>query len=254
MIEWLRPESDFPDTRRALGRDSDAPGLLAAGGELSPERLEQAYSRGIFPWFGLEQPLMWWSPDPRMVLPVADFKLTRSLRKTLLKFRGSSTCEVRIDHSLPRVLAHCADMPRPGQDGTWIVPEMQTAYLNWARLHDTVHSFETWIDGELAGGLYGVNIGRMFFGESMFSLQTDASKIALAALVCFCRRHRMAVIDCQQETRHLKSMGARPWPRHRFEAHLARVTGLPRPQEWTYHDAFWDELMPPSPPPADSPA
>jgi leucyl/phenylalanyl-tRNA---protein transferase len=249
MIDWLQADAPFPDTHQALGPDSDAPGLLAAGGELTVKRLRMAYSQGIFPWFGPGQPVMWWSPAPRMVLPVAQFKLSRSLRKTIAKFRRTPGCELRIDHSFAQVIAACAHTPRDGQNGTWIVPQIQAAYLSWHE-QGQVHSFETWVDGELVGGLYGVNLGRMFFGESMFAWRTDASKIALAALVCFCRAHGIEVIDCQQQTGHLASLGGEPWPRERFEDHLKAVVSLPAPSvaagDWAYHEDLWSGLMPPA--------
>lgn len=241
MIEWLNEHDPFPDTSQALGPDTDAPGLLAAGGGLSVQRLRQAYRHGIFPWFGPGQPVMWWSTAPRMVLPVDDFKLSRSLRKSIDRFRRTPGCEIRIDHSFEQVIRHCADIPREGQDGTWIVDPIQQAYADWHELGQ-VHSFETWMDGELVGGLYGINLGRMFYGESMFAHRTDASKIALAALVCFCRAHGIEVIDCQQETGHLASMGARPWPRDDFEAHLKRVVDLPAPMNWSYDESMWSHL------------
>lgn len=246
MIPWLEPHTPFPDTALALGPDSDAPGLLAAGAELSTERLRQAYERGIFPWFSQGQPVLWWSTDPRMVLPVAEFKVSRSLRKTVQRFRRTPGCEVRIDSHFDAVLHHCAQTPRTDQAGTWIVPEMRAVYSQWHR-QGQVHSFETWVDGDLVGGLYGVNLGRMFFGESMFSHRTDASKIALAALICFCRAKGIEVIDCQQETRHLASLGARPWPRARFEGHLKRVVPLLSPTDWTYDDSLWSHLGPAEP-------
>jgi len=241
MIPWLEPDAPFPDTSLALGPDSDAPGLLAVGQELSTWRLDAAYTRGIFPWFSPGQPVLWWSTDPRMVLPVSEFKLSRSLRKTIQRFLRTPGFEIKIDHAFDEVMKACASTPRDGQNGTWIVKEMQEVYGHWHR-QGRVHSFETWIDGELVGGLYGVNIGRMFFGESMFTRRTDASKIALAALVCFCRANDIPLIDCQQETQHLASMGARAWPRAQFEAHLRGVTRLDPPVIWTYDDAIWSQL------------
>ena len=240
MIDWLDEDTlEFPPTARALGPDSEAPGLLAAGGLLSPERLEAAYRRGIFPWYGPGQPPLWWAPDPRMVLQSAHFKLSRSLRKTLQRFIRTPGCEIRIDHDRAAVLRACADTPREGQDGTWIVPELQAAYLAWPALH----SVETWMDGELAGGLYGVNLGRMFYGESMFMRRTDASKIALAALICLCREFEIPWIDCQQNTRHLASLGAAEVSRNAFESHLAAHTGQATPGPWTYHPALWRHLQ-----------
>ena len=176
-----------------------------------------------------------------MVLRTQDFKLSRSLRKTLAKFIRTPGCEIRVDSAAETVLKACASTARDGQDGTWIVPEMQQAYLQLAR-EGTVHSVETWMDGELAGGLYGVNLGRMFFGESMFMRRTDASKIALAALVCLCRESGIPWIDCQQQTAHLASMGAAPVGREAFEAHLATHTGQPAPEDWTYHPRLWAHL------------
>jgi len=245
MIPWLEPDDPLPDTHDALGPQSDAPGLLAAGRDLSPARLTEAYRRGIFPWFSEGQPVLWWTTDPRMVLPVSAFKLSRSLRKTIQKFRRTPACDVRVDHAFSQVMAACAHTPREGQDGTWIVPDMCTAYAHW-HAQGKVHSFETWVDGQLVGGLYGVGLGRMFFGESMFAHRTDASKIALAALVCFCRAHDITVIDCQQQTAHLASLGARPWPRERFEAHLRDVVDLPPVGTWAYDDTLWPYLDAPS--------
>lgn len=242
MIPWLHPDTPFPDTSLAWGPDSDAPGLLAAGDELSTERLHAAYQRGIFPWFSQGQPVLWWSTDPRMVLPTAEFKFSRSLRKTVQRFRNTPGCEVRIDSACEAVLHACATTPRDGQNGTWILPEMRAVYAQWHAM-GRVHSFETWVDGQLVGGLYGVNLGRMFYGESMFAHRTDASKIALSALVAFCLRNDIPLIDCQQETAHLASLGARPWPRARFEDHLNRVTSLPSPVNWAYDDSIWSELI-----------
>jgi leucyl/phenylalanyl-tRNA--protein transferase len=245
VICWLHGAEDpLPDTRSALPAGSEAPGLLAAGGELTPQRLTEAYSRGVFPWYSAGQPVLWWSPDPRMVLRVADFKLARSLRKTIARFARSPVCEVRIDSAFEQVIGACASTPRDGQDGTWIVPDMVQAYSRWHTL-GAVHSVETWIDGELVGGLYGVCIGRMFFGESMFSRRTDASKIALAALVCFCREHGIELVDCQQRTGHLASMGGGELPRPAFEAAVAEGIARPAPAAWTYHQRLWKHLLPP---------
>jgi leucyl/phenylalanyl-tRNA---protein transferase len=244
VITWLREPGDaLPSTALALPPGSDAPGLLAAGGELTPARLTEAYSKGVFPWYSEGQPVLWWSPDPRMVLLTENFKLSRSLRKTLQKFHQSHACELRIDSAFRQVISACAGAPREGQNGTWIVPEMVDAYCAWHALGQA-HSFETWIDGELVGGLYGVSLGRMFFGESMFSHRTDASKIALAALVCFCREHAVPMIDCQQHTGHLASMGAREIPRREFEARVASVLGAPTIADWSYDLQLWRHLQP----------
>jgi leucyl/phenylalanyl-tRNA--protein transferase len=240
-LTWIDDDDPLPPTQQAMGARSDAPGLLAAGGSLTPQRLEEAYRHGIFPWFGPGQPVLWWSPDPRMVLPVADFHLAKSLAKTVRRFIRDPGCSLRIDHAFDRVIQACAATPRGGQDGTWIVPPMVRAYSAWHAL-GRVHSFETWIDGELVGGLYGVGIGRMFFGESMFSLRHDASKIALAGLVCFCRAHGVQWIDCQQNTGHLASLGAREVRRAAFERHLALSLGEAEIGEWTYDESMWAHL------------
>jgi len=239
VVRWLTDEKQpLPPTSEALGAGSDAPGLLAAGGSITHRRLEEAYRCGVFPWYGAGQPVLWWSPDPRMVLPVGEFRLSRSLRKSITRFAAEPECELRIDHALRRVMQACAEVPRDGQDGTWIMPEMIDAYAAWA----SVHSFETWVGGELVGGLYGVSLGRMFFGESMFSRRTDASKIALAALVCFCRAHAIDLIDCQQRTGHLASLGAREIPRAEFERLVAARVAKPSVHEWTYDPAHWKRL------------
>lgn len=248
MITWLHEDDEpLPDTSAALPRDSEAPGLLAAGGQLSPQRLREAYSHGIFPWYGEGQPVLWWSPDPRMVLNTAQFRLTKSLRKTLARFIRSAGCEIRIDSVFGSVIAACAGSERDGQEGTWIVPQMVQAYRRWNEL-GVVHSVETWVDGTLIGGLYGVNLGRMFFGESMFSRRTDGSKIALAALVCFCRQHSIAMIDCQQNTAHLASLGAVEMARNDFERHLQATVDLQAPADWSYHPSMWQHLIDPTRP------
>lgn len=250
MIHWLRgPDDPLPATGLALPPGSDAPGLLAAGGHPTPQRLAEAYSRGIFPWYSGGQPVLWWSPDPRMVLMTDSFRLSRSLRKAVRRFAADPRCEVRIDSAFRSVITACAHTPRDGQEGTWIVPEMIEAYCEWHAL-GRAHSIESWVDGELIGGLYGIGLGRMFFGESMFAHRTDASKIAFAALVCFCREHQVPMIDCQQHTDHLASMGARELRRAEFEARLSRNLGEPPINDWTYDLAMWRHL---SDAPAESP-
>jgi leucyl/phenylalanyl-tRNA--protein transferase len=214
LIPWLRGAAPFPPVERA--RD-DLGGLLAAGGDLSPRRLLEAYSRGIFPWFSEDEPILWWCPDPRMVLYVDEFHVSRSLARRLRR----NEYEVRVDTAFEAVMRACAE-PRPGQDGTWIQPEMIDAYV---RLHELghAHSVESWRDGELVGGLYGVWLGRVFFGESMFMRATDASKVALAHLVQQMRQRGALLIDCQMETEHLASLGARPVPRAQFVSLLTPV-------------------------------
>ena len=241
MLRWIDDTLPLPPPEAALGEDSDAPGLVAAGGHVTPQRLLQAYRQGIFPWYSAGQPVLWWSPDPRMVLPVDGFKLSHSLRKTLRRFLRTPGCELRMDSAFEQVMQACAQTPREGQDGTWIVPEMLQAYSDWHSAGH-VHSVETWIDGVLVGGLYFVAIGRMCFGESMFSHRTDASKIALAALVAGCRARGVALIDCQQNTAHLASLGAHERTRADFLTHVRQAVDEPLPRNWTYDEADWARL------------
>lgn len=245
MIARLSPRSlAFPDPTDALGPDSDAPGLLAVGGDLSPERLIAAYRRGIFPWFGEGQPILWWCLQPRMVLKTADFRLHPSLRKTLKRFLRTPGCSIRVNHDPAAVIRACARTPREGQDGTWILPEMQDAYIELAR-RGVVQSCETWVGDELVGGLYGVRLGRMFFGESMFTRASDASKLALCHLVALCRRDRIEWIDCQQNTRHLASLGAAEVTLDGFLAHLSVTVDQPALPPWTYDSEAWTPLLAP---------
>lgn len=240
-VPWLAAGESFPPLEEAWSHHDPAPGLLAAGAALDVPTLVLAYSRGIFPWFSLGQPPLWWSPDPRMVLQTHDFKLHRSLRKTLAHFQAKPGCELRFDSAFERVINACADKPRAGQPGTWIVPDMVQAYTSLHRAGHA-HSVETWVDGELVGGLYCVNLGRMVFGESMFAHQSDASKIALAALVAFCRAHEMAMIDCQQNTRHLASLGAGEITRAQFVSHLAANVNKTAPL-WEFKPVYWNQLL-----------
>jgi leucyl/phenylalanyl-tRNA--protein transferase len=214
-IPWLDPDDPLPPVERALERPN---GLLAAGGGLSVPRLLDAYSRGCFPWFNEGEPVLWWSPDPRMVLLPAKLHVSRSLLKRIR--RGGFT--VRADTVFREVMESCA-APRPGQVGTWITTDMVDAYVG---LHEIghAHSIETWIDGILAGGLYGVSIGRAFFGESMFARVTDASKLALIYLVAQLERWGFGVIDCQMNTSHLAAFGAAEVPRAAFLSVLRACT------------------------------
>lgn len=212
MIPWLPREPVFPPLDKAL---TEPNGLLAAGGDLGPRRLLAAYRRGIFPWYSKEEPILWWSPDPRMVLLPEELKISRSLAKTL----RHANYEVRLDTRFADVMRLCAGKPREGQSGTWITREMQDAYQELHRIGHA-HSVETWIDGALAGGLYGLAIGRAFYGESMFADARDASKVALAHLCAYLKQRGFGIIDCQMETRHLASLGARPIPRSDFVARL----------------------------------
>jgi leucyl/phenylalanyl-tRNA---protein transferase len=240
-LPWLAAGQDFPAVELAWGHDSDAPGLLAAGGSLDTPTLCKAYARGIFPWYSDGQPLLWWSPDPRMVLQVGEFKVHRSLRKTLQKFRLSPACEIRIDTAFDEVIQTCAASPRPGQSGTWIVPDMVQAYSDLHRA-GFAHSVEVWTAGQLVAGLYCVALGKAVFGESMFTRATDASKIALAALVCFCRHHGIGLIDCQQNTPHLASLGAHEVSRADFLLQIQPALQEPSPA-WEFDPLYWNELF-----------
>lgn len=205
-------------------------GPIAVGGDLRPERLLLAYSMGIFPWQG--EPLHWHSPDPRMVLLAEDLRVTRSLEKTLRQGRFVLTA----DRAFREVMVACATVPRPGQDGTWITPEMVESYGELHR-RGLAHSVEAWEDGRLAGGLYGISLGAAFFGESMFSRARDASKAAFVTLVRQLTRWRIPLVDCQVYTPHLASFGAAEWPRREFLASLARaLEGPTRVGPWSLDD------------------
>lgn len=213
-ITWLSPHDApdaFPPAEQAL---EDPPGLLAAGGDLAPSRLLAAYQRGIFPWYSPGQPVLWWSPDPRAVLFPDEFRCTRSLAKTVRN--GGFT--IAVDRDFAAVIDACA-APRAKSVGTWITGEMRLAYLELHRL-GYAHSVEAYRAGVLVGGLYGVRLGGVFFGESMFSRERDASKVALAHLVESCRRRDIAVIDCQLASRHLESLGSRSIARRQFQSLL----------------------------------
>ena len=241
-LPWLDAGEDFPHVSRAWGHDDPAPGLLAAGAALDVATLKQAYGQGIFPWFSEGQPTLWWSPDPRMVLHTQQFKLHRSLRKTLNQFSNNPACEIRFDTAFDHVINACANKPRDGQPGTWILPEMIAAYC---ALHEAghAHSVETWVNGRLVGGLYCINLGGMVFGESMFADARDASKIALCALVAFCRAHGIAMIDCQQNTGHLASLGAQEISREAFSSHVANTITQHAPT-WQFEPVYWNQLTP----------
>ncbi|HSI53888.1 MAG TPA: leucyl/phenylalanyl-tRNA--protein transferase [Ramlibacter sp.] len=242
-LPWLDPGDPFPGAGLAWDASQPAPGLLAAGGALDVETLHRAYSGGIFPWFSEGQPILWWSTDPRMVLYTREFKLHRSLRKTVAKFAADAHCEIRIDSAFDDVIQACATSERPGQSGTWIVAPMVRAYQAFHRA-GFAHSVEAWVGGRLAGGLYCVAIGRAVFGESMFTRQPDASKIALAALVALCQASGVELIDCQQNTRHLASLGAREIARADFVQHVAHARALPAAQ-WRFEPVYWKDLLSP---------
>jgi leucyl/phenylalanyl-tRNA--protein transferase len=226
-LVWLDDSTPLPHPDLA-----SPDGLLAAGGDLSLGRLTEAYSKGIFPWFNDGDPVLWWSPDPRMVLACADFRASHSLRKKLRQIARTeqfpdARIQIKMDTAFAQVITACAGS-RTTQQGTWISPAIQSAYIAWnAAGH--AHSIETWIDGHLMGGLYGVGLGQFFFGESMFSHASDASKLALAYLVNFLARHGVKHIDCQQQTDHLASMGARPVRRRYFLSQLEQAAQQPAP-------------------------
>jgi len=225
MLTWLETEDPFPPVEKAL---KEPGGLLCAGADLSIPRLLSAYRNGIFPWYSGSEPILWWAPDPRMVLFCEELKVARSLAKSI----RNKGFEVRIDSDFSNVIKACAE-PRNGEAGTWLGKDMQAAYLALHR-DGYAHSFETWREGRLAGGLYGVAIGRMFYGESMFSRATDASKVALVALVEELRRRGFPLIDCQQRTPLLASMGGREIPRRQFLRRVAALVNYPeQPGKWT---------------------
>ena len=220
MIPFLGPADPFPPVEQALDNPE---GLLAAGGSLTTKRLVEAYRCGIFPWFNEGDPILWWSPDPRTILRPSRVHVSHSLKKRLKK----GAYFVTFDRVFARVLDGCA-APRPGDNGTWLSAAMRRAYSS---LHNAAlaHSIEVWMDGELAGGIYGVAIGRMFFGESMFARRTDASKIGIVTLAAQLDRWAFPLIDCQLETAHLLSLGAEHLPRRRFVAEISRLVREPAP-------------------------
>ena len=220
MLKWLERDDPFPPPASALKNPN---GLLCAGGDLSPGRLLTAYRQGIVPWYSGDEPILWWSPDPRMTLFCEELRVSRSLAKNL----RNKGFEVTIDTAFAEVIKACSE-PRGGESGTWLGGEMRSAYLALHRAGHA-HSFETWRDGKLVGGLYGVAIGRMYYGESMFSRAADASKVALVALVAELRARGFPMIDCQQRTPLLASLGAREIPRRQFLRRLAALVNYPEP-------------------------
>ncbi len=224
LLDGSPPDAPFPDPDQA---EKDPNGLLAVGGDLTAARLLQAYRAGVFPWYSEDQPILWWSPDPRMLLSPDRLQVSRSLRKTLR--RGHF--QVSIDQAFSRVIRACA-APRSDGDGTWLLPQMIEAYETLYR-QGIAHSIETWCNGELVGGLYGLNLGCAFFGESMFSRASDASKAALTYLAERTRHAGFAFIDCQVYTEHLYTLGARETPRRDFLAALHQALARPAPTDWS---------------------
>ena len=234
MIPWLDSDTPFPPVDSALTEEDGAAGLLAAGADLSPQRLLDAYRQGIFPWFSDGQPILWWSTNPRMVLMVDRFKISKSLKKSLRKLQNNPDIEFKFDSAFEMVMRACAE-PRMDEDGnaggTWITEPMVAAYTELHQL-GIAHSTEMWMDGELVGGAYGICLGRMFYGESMFSRVRDGSKLAFAHLVHFLKSQQVRMIDCQQQTRHLASLGAAPVSRSEFIRHISQTTGMAPITEW----------------------
>ena len=225
MIPWITRGARFPSPNTAL---IEPDGLLCAGGDLKPETIINAYAQGIYPWFSNGQPILWWTPDPRMVLFPDEFVISKSLAKTMRQQKF----DVKFDTAFRDVIEGCA-APREADGGTWIVEEIQDAYTALHKMGHA-HSAESWRDGVLVGGLYGVAIGRVFFGESMFARETDASKVAFASLVQKLTRDGFKIIDCQQQTKHLASFGARPISRADFLAKLQSCIDVSQPHSaWT---------------------
>jgi leucyl/phenylalanyl-tRNA---protein transferase len=241
-IPWLDSGEPLPAPERAGGAETEVPGLLAASAAIELPRLIQAYRSGIFPWYNADQPVLWWSPNPRMVLQVADFRLHRSLRQHITQGLRSGHLEVRVDVDFEHVIHACANARRDGQRSTWIVPELTATYIALHR-QGMAHSVETFWQGQRVGGLYAVNMGGMVYGESMYSEQTNASKVALAALVALCRRSGMPAIDCQQETQHLAFMGAQAMPRGDFLNLVRHAVERPAPA-WKFSPDMWTHLDP----------
>ncbi|WP_334106588.1 leucyl/phenylalanyl-tRNA--protein transferase [Methylobacillus sp.] len=219
LVCALQADTPFPPLENALEEPN---GLIAIGGDLNPYRLLNAYRQGIFPWFSQNEPILWWSPDPRMVLFPDELKISRSLAKRL-KHRDY---EIRFNTAFQKVIAACAATPRVGQDGTWITDDIMQGYTTLHQL-GYAHSAETWMNGKLVGGLYGVKLGRMFYGESMFHHVTDASKLAFVHMVQRLQAHGCGMIDCQMKTLHLLSLGAREIPRAEFSQRLLELVHYP---------------------------
>ncbi len=229
QIPWISPEMNFPEANDEFSAISDLNGLIAASDRLSSKMLLKAYKRGIFPWSGYNQPILWWSPNPRMVLRCKDFNLHNSLKKTIKK-KIKNGIKLTCNQAFEEVISACS-VPRKGQESSWITPEIINSYKT---LHEEnlAHSVEIWEGTELIGGLYTVSIGKMVFGESMFHKQPDASKIALTALVKWLVKNDGQIIDCQQETKHLANFGALPIAREKFEKLIKNLTELPE-LPWT---------------------
>lgn len=240
-LPWISEGQALPAADCAWGPSSPAPGLLAASSDLSTQRLIEAYSQGIFPWFSEGQPVLWWSPDPRMVLITKNFRLHRSLHQTLRRWTLTPGFELCFDRDFSRVIRRCASCHRDGQTGTWIVPKMVDAYEE-LHIMGLAHSSEVWFQDELVAGLYFVNLGGALFGESMFTTISDGSKMALASLVSVCLQQGIHAIDCQQNTRHLASLGAKEIPRRTFVNGVRQAIGHPG-IDWKHQSLHWPALQ-----------
>jgi len=241
QLRWIEEGQELPKPDQAWGPYSPAPGLIAASGDLSAKRLVESYSQGIFPWYSNDQPVLWWSPDPRMVLQPKNFRFHRSLRQALKRAQlhpGFSLC---FDKDFHQVIERCSQAPRTGQSGTWIVPDMVNAYHDLHKL-GLAHSAELWLNGSLVAGLYFVALGQAVFGESMFTTVTDGSKMALALMVSVCLQHGIKAIDCQQNTAHLASLGAAEMPRAEFLAQVQQARHMPS-VDWAGQSLYWDLLV-----------
>lgn len=240
-LTWIESGQALPSPDQAWGPHSSAPGLLAASAHLSAMRLVESYSQGIFPWYSTGQPVLWWSPDPRMVLQPQNFRFHRSLRQALKRGPFDPSFSLCFDKDFHQVIERCSQAPRTGQSGTWIVPDMVNAYQE---LHGMglAHSAELWLNGSLVAGLYFVAMGHAVFGESMFTTVTDGSKMALTLLVSVCLQHGIEAIDCQQNTQHLASLGAAEMPRAEFLAQVQQARHMP-PVDWGSQSLYWDLLV-----------
>ncbi|MEY4083015.1 MAG: hypothetical protein RL483_384 [Pseudomonadota bacterium] len=249
-LAWVGPHDDFPRTQDAWTAQDGADGLLAVGETLSPALLVRAYQRGIFPWSGPGEPILWWTPDPRMVLRVSDFRLHRSIRQAARQCQREGLT-LRFNQDFDEIVQACSQ-PRAGQAGTWITPDIRAAYLE-LHTQGLAHCLGLYQDQTLLAGLYFVQLGQMVFGESMFTRRTNGSKVCLAALVLGCQARGIALIDCQQQTGHLASLGAQPIHRHEFEQHLQQVIGQPAAggpeaglvHSWPREPLNWEPLVHP---------
>lgn len=232
-VPWLSTDEPFPTLHQNFNPEPEMPGLIAISEEISPEQLLRAYSHGIFPWYSDGQPILWWSPNPRMVLKPKNLKISRSFKKDIKNILLDRDWEIKVDENFHETILSCATQTRYGQDGTWITHAIMHAY---GVLHEQgyAHSVEIFHQGHRVGGLYCVNIGQMVFGESMFSKKVNASKIALASLCAWCIAQDIKMIDCQQETSHLTSLGGKAIPRDEFLAHIEKQCSAKNPK-WGFN-------------------